>query len=52
MEVESAKLIAAGLAVLPLLGVGIGIGKYFCDFDSVNSKKPRGAEECLFLWRF
>ncbi|MEK9860000.1 MAG: F0F1 ATP synthase subunit C, partial [Alphaproteobacteria bacterium] len=26
MEAEAAKLIGAGIAVLPLLGVGIGIG--------------------------
>ena len=29
MEAEAAKLIGAGIAVLPLLGVGLGIGNIF-----------------------
>ena len=29
MDVEAAKMIGAGIAVLPLLGVGLGIGNIF-----------------------
>ena len=33
MEAEAAKLIGAGIAVLPLLGVGIGIGNSLHHLD-------------------
>ena len=36
MEMDAAKLIGAGLAVIALAGVGVGIGK-MCIRDSFNS---------------
>ena len=40
MEAEAAKLIGAGLAVLPLLGVGIGIGNIFSSLVNSIARNP------------
>lgn len=40
MELESAKLIGAGIAVIPLLGVGIGLGNYFSSIVSAIGRNP------------
>ena len=40
MEAEAAKLIGAGIAVLPLLGVGIGIGNIFCSLVNSIARNP------------
>ena len=40
MEAEAAKLIGAGIAVLPLLGLGIGIGNIFSSLVNSISRKP------------
>ncbi len=40
MELESAKLIAAGLAVLPLLGVGIGAGMLASSIIEAMGRNP------------
>ena len=40
MDAESAKLIAAGIAVLPLLGVGIGIGNIFATLIKAIARNP------------
>ncbi|RFB04884.1 ATP synthase F0 subunit C [Parvularcula marina] len=40
MEAEAAKLIGAGLAVLPLAGVGIGLGILFGNFLSGAFRNP------------
>ena len=40
MEVEAAKLIGAGLAVIGLGGVGAGIGHIFASLISVIARNP------------
>lgn len=40
METEAAKLIATGLAVTPLLGVGIGLGTYFASIVNALGRNP------------
>lgn len=40
MEPEAAKLIGAGIAVLPLLGVGIGIGNIFSSLVNSIARNP------------
>ena len=43
MEPASAKLIAAGIAVLPLLGVGIGLGLLFSAWITAVGRNPEAA---------
>lgn len=40
METSAAKLIAAGLAVISLFGVGIGIGNIFSSFMNAVARNP------------
>ena len=40
MEAEAAKLIGAGMAVLPLLGVAIGIGNIFSSLVNSIARNP------------
>ena len=40
MEAEAAKLIGAGISVLPLLGVGIGIGNIFSSLVNSIARNP------------
>ena len=40
MEAEAAKLIGAGIAFLPLLGVGIGIGNIFSSLVNSIARNP------------
>ena len=40
MEVEAAKLVGAGLAVVGLGGVGIGIGSIFSSMIASGARKP------------
>lgn len=40
MDVASVKLIAAGIAVLPLFGVGLGLGKLFASLIESISRNP------------
>jgi F-type H+-transporting ATPase subunit c len=40
MDVASAKLIGAALAVLPLLGVGLGLGFLFSSIITAMSRNP------------
>lgn len=40
MEVEAAKLVGAGLAVIGLGGVGMGIGNIFSSFISSVARNP------------
>ncbi len=44
MELESAKLIAAAIALLPLLGVGIGLGNLFASYNNAVGRNPTAAE--------
>jgi len=40
MEPEAAKLIAAGLAVIPLAGVGAGLGHLFAGVINAMARNP------------
>lgn len=46
MDLASAKLIAAALALLPLAGVGIGLGHIFSSYNNAVGRNP-GAVELL-----
>lgn len=45
MEVESAKMIGAGLAMFALAGVGLGIGLIFSSLISSISRNPSSREQ-------
>lgn len=45
MEVESMKLLAAAIAVLPLLGVGLALGNLFGNIISAIGRNPSVAGE-------
>ncbi|MCG8626280.1 MAG: F0F1 ATP synthase subunit C [Proteobacteria bacterium] len=45
MEAEAAKLIGAGIAVLPLLGVGIGIGNIFSALVNSIARNPSARDD-------
>jgi len=45
METEAVKLIAAALAVLPLLGVGLGLGNLFSSIINAIGRNPSVAGE-------
>ena len=44
MEVESMKLIAAAIALLPLFGVGIALGNLFSSYNNAVGRNPTAAE--------
>ena len=44
MEAQAAKLIGAGIAVLPLLGVGIGLGMLFSSVINGMARNPSAAD--------
>ncbi len=44
MELEAAKLIAAALALLPILGVGIGLGMIFSSYNEAVGRNPNSAD--------
>ncbi len=44
MELEAAKLIAAGIALLPIIGVGIGLGLIFGSYNEAVGRNPGAAE--------
>lgn len=44
MELESAKIIAGAIALLPLLGVGIGLGLIFSSYNNAVGRNPNAAE--------
>ncbi len=51
MEVEAAKLIGAGLAVVGLAGVGVGIGNIFASMISSVGRNPAAAPNVQgFMW--
>ena len=51
MEVEAAKLIGAGLAVVGLGGVGSGIGSIFSSMISSGARNPSAIPQVqLFMW--
>lgn len=45
MELEAVKLLAAALALLPLLGVGIGLGMVFSSYNNAIGRNPSAAEQ-------
>ena len=47
MDVSVAKLIAASIALLPLFGVGLGLGKVFAAFIEAVGRNP-GAKKDVF----
>ena len=47
MDVNTAKLIAAAIALLPLFGVGLGLGKLFSSFIEAVGRNP-GAKKDVF----
>lgn len=47
MDSSVAKLIAAGIALIPLLGVGIGLGNLFASFIDAVGRNP-GAKKDVF----
>jgi|TARA_B100001057_G_scaffold458497_1_gene507809 F-type H+-transporting ATPase subunit c len=45
MEAEAAKLIGAGIAVVALAGVGVGIGNIFASLVSSIARNPSARDE-------
>lgn len=45
MELAAAKMIGAGLAMIALLGVGIGIGNIFSNLISSIARNPAAREQ-------
>lgn len=54
MEVEAAKLIGAALALIPIAGVGIGLGLIFSSYNQAVGRNPSAADllEKKFLLTF
>mgnify|MGYP000415699423 CR=1 FL=1 len=44
MELEAAKLIAAALALLPIFGVALGLGKIFASYNEAVGRNPSSAD--------
>ena len=47
MEAEAAKLIGAGIAVIALAGVGVGIGNIFASLISSIARNPAARDEVI-----
>ena len=45
MDLQAAKMIGAGLAVVALLGVGIGIGNIFSSLISAIARNPSARDQ-------
>jgi F-type H+-transporting ATPase subunit c len=45
METEAAKMIGAGLAVVALMGVGVGIGNIFSSLITAIARNPSARSE-------
>lgn len=45
MDVEAAKMIGAGLAVVALLGVGLGLGNLFSNLINAIARNPAAKGE-------
>lgn len=52
MELQAAKMIGAGLAVVALLGVGIGLGNIFSAFISSIARNPSAQPEMFKMTLF
>ncbi len=44
MDAESTKLLAAAIALLPLFGVGIGLGHIFSSYNQAIGRNPSASE--------
>lgn len=44
MELESVKLIAAAIALLPMFGIGMGLGQIFASYNEAVGRNPSSAE--------
>ncbi len=44
MELEAAKLIAAALALIPIAGVGVGLGLIFSSYNEAVGRNPTALE--------
>ena len=44
MELQAVKLLAGALALLPLFGVGIGLGMIFSSYNEAVGRNPGAAE--------
>lgn len=44
MELEAVKLLAGAIALLPLIGVGIGLGLIFASYNEAVGRNPGAAE--------
>ncbi len=44
MELEAAKLMAAALALIPIAGVGIGLGLIFSSYNEAVGRNPSALE--------
>lgn len=40
MDIESIKILSAALALLPILGIGLALGKIFSSFNEAVSRNP------------
>jgi F-type H+-transporting ATPase subunit c len=49
MEVDAAKLLGAGLAVLGVIGPGVGIGMIFASFITAVGRNP-ASEDAIRTW--
>ncbi|MAI99753.1 MAG: F0F1 ATP synthase subunit C [Nisaea sp.] len=45
MEVEAAKMLGAGIAVIALMGVGVGIGNIFSTLVSSIARNPAARDQ-------
>lgn len=41
MDIETVKILAAALALLPILGVGLGLGMIFGSFNNAVARNPQ-----------
>ncbi|MBP7722712.1 MAG: F0F1 ATP synthase subunit C [Alphaproteobacteria bacterium PRO2] len=44
MELEAAKLIASALALIPIAGVGVGLGLIFSSYNEAVGRNPTALE--------
>lgn len=44
MELEAVKLLAGAIALLPLIGVGLGLGMIFASYNEAVGRNPGAAE--------
>lgn len=44
MELEAVKLLAGAIALLPLIGVGIGLGLIFASYNEAVGRNPGAAD--------